>query len=427
MSSLRLGALATVVAVVLSGCDGGGGPAPEAAPLEVMGVWSGVEEERFRLVLDEFERRSGARVTYTSAGRGGVAGALAARRAEGRAPDVAFLPQPGLLRSLAADGALVELGGPALMTVEANHGDVWRRLSSVDGRLYGVPFKAANKSLLWYDVAAFQRAGVVPPATLAGLGRVAAGFASQGLPAFAVAGADGWTLTDWFENLYLRTAGAERYDLLAEHRLAWTDPSVLEALGLLVDLLRPELVAGGADGALATGFDESIEVAFGAPGGAAMVMEGDFVASVVAARTGAEVGVDVDAFPFPPRDGTGRGVVGGGDIAVLMRPSAVGAALMEYLATPAAAVPWASRGGFISPNLNLDLSVYPDELTRRLARAVLDAGDLFRFDLSDLTPAAFGGTERQGMRGILQDLLVTRDVPAAAAALEAAARDAYGR
>ena len=50
------------------------------------------------------------------------------------------------------------------------------------------------------------------------------------------------------------------------------------------------------------------------------------------------------------------------------------------------------RGGFVSPNEDVDLAVYPDPVTRRIARSVLEAGDGLRFDLSDRTPVDFGGT-----------------------------------
>ena len=60
-----------------------------------------------------------------------------------------------------------------------------------------------------------------------------------------------------------------------------------------------------------------------------------------------------------------------------------------------------------------------------MARGLLDAGDEFRFDLSDLQPAVFGGSETSGMRKLLRDFLTTRDVEGTAAALEAAATAAY--
>ena len=62
------------------------------------------------------------------------------------------------------------------------------------------------------------------------------------------------------------------------------------------------------------------------------------------------------------------------------------------------------RGGFSSPNKNVDASVYPDEITRTTASALADA-ETFRFDLSDLQPAAFGGTAGQGLCKVFQDFL----------------------
>ena len=110
---------------------------------------------------------------------------------------------------------------------------------------------------------------------------------------------------------------------------------------------------------------------------------------------------------------------------MMMRRSPAAEAFLQYLATPQAAAVWAAYGGFVSPNLNVDLSVYPDPISRTIARSLVEAGDNFRFDLSDLQPVAFGGIEGRGMRGRLQRFLVTGDVDATAAALEADATAAY--
>jgi hypothetical protein len=157
-----------------------------------------------------------------------------------------------------------------------------------------------------------------------------------------------------------------------------------------------------------------------------MVMEGDFVPGVVAGATEAEVGVDVDVFAFPGRTTGDRFVVGGGDAAVLMRASAAGQALLRYLASSDAAAIWARRGGSISPNETLDLATYPDPTTRRIARSLLEAGDGFRFDLSDLQPAELGGTTGAGMWGELSAFLADpTDVEGTMARLEAAATAAW--
>ncbi len=422
-----------VLAVACSAAACSAGPGPAASPgqglrgsrLEVAAVWSGVEQQRFELVLQAFTRQTGVSVTYTSTGYS-VPAFLAARLAQGRPPDVAFLPQPGLLDRYAAEHLLVPLDNIAGAVVASNYSPAWRDLGSVGGTLYGVWFKAADKSLIWYNENVFEREGVAPPGTVDGLAALARRLANSGTPAFAVGGRDGWTLADWFSNLYLRLAGPGRYDLLAAHKIGWTDPSVKATLRLLARVLDPHVIAGGPKAALATGYTGSVRQVFAAPPAAAMVFEGDFVAGIISGQTRAGLGIDAGVFPFPAIGRPGPAVVAGGDAAVLMRRSAAGDALIRYLASPQAAAIWAGAGGFVSPNINLALSAYPDEISRSIAASVLEAGDSFRFSLSDLTPAGFGGTEGQGMRKILQQFLSGRDVNVTAARLDQAARKAYG-
>jgi alpha-glucoside transport system substrate-binding protein len=281
--------------------------------------------------------------------------------------------------------------------------------------------------LIWYNEDVFERAGLVPPASIGALVLLEHRLARLGVSAFAVGGADGWTLADWFSNIYLRLAGPARYDLLAAHRIAWTDSSVTAALRLLARVLRPGFIAGGERGALRTSYAESVQETFAPRPAAAMVFEGDFVAGIISGQTRAQLGVDADAFSFPAAGRSAPMLVAGGDAAVLMRRSAAGDALIRFLASPQAAAVWAARGGFVSPNINLGLSAYPGGLNRSIARSLLEAAGNFRFSLSDLTPAGFGGTEGQGMRGILQQFLARRDVSTTAARLEQAARQAYRR
>jgi len=305
---------------------------------------------------------------------------------------------------------------------------VWQHLATVGGRLYGVWFKAADKSLMWYSVGDFERAGVVPPDNLEGLLHVASVLRARGIVPFSVGGADAWTLTDWFENLYLRLAGPTRYEQLTYHRLPWTDASVTRTFRVMRSLLRPRFLLGGTHGTLRTTFIASVERAFGIRRrGAAMLCEGDFVASVVTAGTRAAIGSDVDAFPFPVSYRGLPEVVGGGDVAVQLHRTAAVAALMRYLASPAAAAVWAADGGFISPNRDLDLSVYPDALSRSFARSVIEAGDGFSFDMSDLQPGTFGSDVHTGIEGGLRRLLTTGNVAGVQRRLEAEAEAAFGR
>jgi ABC-type glycerol-3-phosphate transport system substrate-binding protein len=427
---VRVSAVCALTLPCLGACAGGddGSSDLSGTSVEVVAVWRDAEAAAFEDVLASFEDRTGAAVEFTSTEGEDIGAVLDARIARGDAPEVAILPQPGLLERYARAGTIDPLDETLAGQVRERYSSQWRQLATVDDELYGVWFKAANKSLVWYSIGAFERAGVVPPDDLDRLEDTAATLAAAGTPPFAVAAApaDAWVLTDWFENLYLRVAGPERYDALAGHRLPWTDPTVLATLELLAPLVEPSFLAGGPAGALATRLPEAAGEVFSPAPAAAMVIEGDFVPGVVAGTTEAELGVDVDVFPFPERQPGGRFVVGGGDVAVSMQRSEAGAELMRFLASAEAGEIWAARGGFLSPNEDVDLTVYPDDITRDIARALLEAGDGFRFDLSDLQPVEFGGTTDAGMWAVLRDFLADpSDAAGAAARLEAAAVAAW--
>ena len=103
-----------------------------------------------------------------------------------------------------------------------------------------------------------------------------------GITPVAVGGADGWTLSDWFENVYLRTAGPEKYDQLTNHEIPWTDQSVKDALATMGELIGvSDFVARGSSGAGQVGFGDSVKLVFSDAPEAAIVYEGDFVAGVI--------------------------------------------------------------------------------------------------------------------------------------------------
>ena len=64
----------------------------------------------------------------------------------------------------------------------SNYSPVWRQPRPRSaGRLYGVWFKAADKSLIWYNEDVFERAGVAPPASIDGLVLLAHRLARSGI------------------------------------------------------------------------------------------------------------------------------------------------------------------------------------------------------------------------------------------------------
>jgi ABC-type glycerol-3-phosphate transport system substrate-binding protein len=440
---LLLGLVLMLVPLAVTGCggdddDGGGGAADTSAAdggdgggavsgsVSVMAVWTGAEQDSFQAVIDGFtEQYPDVDVSYAAAGDQ-LPTQLSTAVEGGNPPDVAMLPQPGLMTDFAGQGALQPLDFAAT-DIEDNFGESVVDLGTVDGTLYGFIFKAANKSLVWYNVGAYSDAGVEPAEDWDTWIADGDTLLASGVPAYSIGGADGWTLTDLFENIYLRSAGPDTYDQLATHEIPWTDQSVKDALGLMADIVgNSDNMAGGTQGALQTDFPTSVTQVFADPPEAAQVMEGDFVSGVITDSTDAQPGEGFDVFAFPPIGDSGTVVVGGGDTAVMFNDSPASEAFIEYLTTPEAAQIWAERGGFISLNKNLDPSVFPDEITAAIASAPIEA-DAFRFDLSDLQPAEFGGTVGQGLFKDFQDFLANpSDIDGVTQQMEDDAAAAYG-
>jgi len=434
-------ALLAGVALIAAGCgddddDGGstgtatsGGatqaeePSDVSGSVSMVGIWTGDEQKSFQAVLDGFkERYPDVTVNYNPAGDN-TPTVLSTAVEGGNPPDLATIAQPGLIRQFVDQGALQPLTF-AKEEIEANFPQDIVDLGTIDGELYSFVFKAANKSTVWFNTKAFEDAGVEAPQTWDELTSAAETIKASGLPAYSIAGADGWTLTDLFENIYLRQAGPEKYDQLTNHEIEWTDQSVKDALTTMADVIGDsDNIVGGTSGALETDFPTSVTNVLSESPKGAMVIEGDFVPGVV--TTDLEPGTDYDVFAFPSIDGSGPTVVGGGDSVVMFKDSPAGQALVEYLASPEAAEIWASRGGFSSANTQLSPDAYSDDLTRTTATAIAEA-ETFRFDMSDLAPAAFGGTPGQGEWKILQDFLADpTKVDQTAQKLERSAARAY--
>jgi ABC-type glycerol-3-phosphate transport system substrate-binding protein len=434
---LKLPGLAAALALALAalaGCGGGGGGSSTSSKntsvsgsVSVVGVWTGDEQKSFQAVISQFNKTyPNVKVKYTSAGDN-VPTVVSTAVEGGNPPDIATIAQPGLIKEFQAKGAVKPIDY-VKSELTANYAPDLVKLGQINGKLYSFVFKGANKSTVWYNVSAFKTAGVSAPKSWSDFLTAAKTLKASGVPAYSGGGAAGWTLTDLFENIYLRQAGPAKYDQLTNHTIKWTDPSVTTALRTMARVIgdTPNVV-GGSSGALLTDFPTSVENVFQNPPKGAMVIEGDFVPGVVTSKTKLKAGTGYEVFPFPVIGSSTGDVVGGGDSITTFRDTPAIRAFVKFLATPEAARTWAQRGGFSSPNKQVPEGAYPDATTRTVATQLANAKTL-RFDMSDLAPASFGGTPGQGEWKILQDFLSNpKDVNGTAAKLESAAAKAYAK
>jgi alpha-glucoside transport system substrate-binding protein len=420
-----------LLAFVAAGCggdddngNGAQGSEDVSGDVSIMAIWGGAEQESFQAVIDGFqELYPNVNVTYTSGGDN-LAPLLSSAVEGGNPPDIAAVGQPGLMAQFAEQGAIQPIDDLRDAIVD-NFGESVADVGAVDGTQYGVMFKGANKATVWYNVAAFEEAGVEPPETWDELVEVSETLKAAGITPFSVGVDVGWPITDLFENVYIRTAGPEMYDQLVNHEIPWTDESVTEALTVMQDIFgEPSNLAGGTETTLETDMPTSVSKVFSENPEAAMVIIGDFAPGVVSDNP-LEPETGYNVFTFPSIEGSGPAVVGGGDIFVQFRDTPAADAFLEYLTTAEAAEIWAERGGFSSPNKNLDTGVYPDEITRTTAGGLAEA-ETFRFDGSDLMPSALGGTPGQGFwKGMTDFVANPSNLDAVQQQLESAANQAY--
>jgi alpha-glucoside transport system substrate-binding protein len=433
---LALVAVAAVVA--LAGCgssdnksSSGTGSKTTAAKTDVKGsisitgIWVAQEQKNFQRVIDAFNKQyPSVKVKYNPAGDN-TPTVLSTALAGGRPPDLASVGQPGLVAQFQKQGKLKDIEF-ARADIEKNYQPDFVKLGEIGGKLYTFIPKGANKSTVWYNVEAFKNAGVTPPKTWDDFLTAAKTIKASGVPAYSLGAGDGWTNTDLFENIYIRQAGPDKYDQLSKHQIKWTDPSVKAALTEMAKIYKDKSnIVGGVSGALQTDFPTSVSKVFVNPPKAAMEIEGDFVPGVVAGKTTLKAGTGYNVFDFPSVADSKASVVGGGDSLIMFKDSPAAEAFVKFMASPEAGKVWVKNGGVSSPNKNVPATAYPDPITRATATKLAQAST-FRFDMSDLAPASFGGTAGQGEWKILQDFMSNpSDVNGTASKLEAAAAKAF--
>jgi len=389
----------------------------------VLGVWGGNEFEAFSEAVAPFTEETGIGMAFETS-REQVT-VLVTRVEAGNPPDIAILPQPGTLVDLAKMGALVPIDTFIDMDqLKKNYSQSWIDLGSYNGRLYGVWIKGALKSLVWYNPKAFAAKGYKVPTTWDEMIALSDQIVADGGVPWCLGlesgAASGWPGTDWIEDIMLRTAGPEVYDKWVKHEIPWTDPAVKTAFEYFGQIaLNKDYCWGGPTGVMSTFFGDSPAPLFDSPPGCYMHRQASFITSFFPEGVTEE---DYAVFPFPPIDPQwGTPALGAGDVVVMLRDTPEARAFMQYLATAKPHEIWAARGGFISPHRGVNLDVYPDDITRKQAE-VLAGAEVFRFDGSDLMPAAVGaGTFWTGV----MDYVGGEDLDTVLEAIEASAVDAY--
>ncbi|WBB98338.1 ABC transporter substrate-binding protein [Solwaraspora sp. WMMA2080] len=351
----------------------------------------------------EFVDCTGIDIRYE--GSGEFEAQLQVRVDGGNPPDIAFIPQPGLLGRFAEAGQLQAASDETKAMAEANYSEDWLAYGTVDGTFYGAPLGSNVKSFVWYSPSMFADNGWTVPETWDDLITLSDEVAATGTKPWCVGvesgDATGWPATDWIEDIMLRTQTPEVYDQWTTHDIPFNDPRVAEAVNQAGSILKNEEYVnggfGGVDSITATSFQDA-----GTPildGDCALHRQASFYANQWPEGTEVAEDGDVFAFYFPTNDpSAGQPVLGGGEFTVAFADRPEVQAVQTYLASPEYANSRASLGNWVSANSGLDIANVENPIDRLSVEILQDENTTFRFDGSDLMPAAVGaGTFWRGM------------------------------
>lgn len=354
------------------------------------------ETEMYQATLKHFEDCTGAKVTFE--GTNEFEAQLKVREKAGNPPDIALIPQPGLLANQVATGSVKKAPAAVEANIDKNWAPSFKEYGSVDGTFYAAPNSTNFKSLVWYSPSMFADNGWTVPTTWAELMTLTQTIADSGkvdkpwCAGIESGAATGWPATDWLEDVMLRTAGADAYDQWVSHDIPFNDAKVATALDEVGKILKADDYVNGGLGDVksvaSTRFQDG-----GLPildGQCAMHRQASFYGAQFPEGTTIAEDGDVWAFYLPGPDANTKPVLIAGEFvtAYADRPEVV--ALQTWMSTDDYANTLAKNStGIASANLGADPNNFTG-LTKTLVEVLQDPSATARFDGSDMMPAAVG-------------------------------------
>lgn len=389
--------------------------------VSVVGSWSGAEQDSFLAMVAPWEKQTGAKVKYT--GSRDLAAQLSTGVASGNLPDLAGLPGPGQMQSFYDKGALKKLDFVDFDKYSSSTPPGFADLGKgKDGKLIGIFTKAAVKGLIFYNTKGAYKPGT--PKSWDELNTSARAAAKAPTKQWCIGlesgPASGWPATDWIEDIALRQAGPDVYDKWVKGEQKWTSPEIKKAFQTFGDAVNN--ASGGSKYVTSTAFGKAANPMFKTPQGCLLHHQASFITDFFKNEGGAKDG-DFDFVPFPDINPQYSGAVtGGGDLFGMFNDTPQARSLIQYLLTPEAQAIWVKRGGFISGNKNVPVADYPDATSKKSA-SILQSAKTFRFDASDLMPAAMSDAFNKAMVAFAAD---QSKLDSILTNLDKTQKDAYG-
>jgi len=385
---------ALVAASALAGCGGGGDSGKDDKSVT---IWSSMDppvKEALEKSLTTKAKAEGITIKWSTVEN--INQTIMQKIQANDTPDIAFIPQPGVVADV------VERGDPTPLDDVVDMDALKKSMTpgtleagTVDGKLYGLLTSMNVKSLVMYPKKAWAKAGYEPPKTIDELNTLTEKIKSDGNTPWCMGiedgAATGWAATDWFEDLVMRYGGPEEYKKWVKNETKFDSDVVKEAAGEFEKLMFTDgNVLGGRKAIASTNFGTAGNPMFDPDPGCWMYKQGTFITGFFPKKIVANIDDEVGVFGFPPvEEGGENPVLGGGDSAMMLDDSKSTETVMKMLAETDLGNEAAGSSSFISPHKDFDVANYQNEVTRSSAQVAYDSTE-FLFDGSDQMPGEVG-------------------------------------
>jgi alpha-glucoside transport system substrate-binding protein len=369
--------------------------------------WTGGEATGFANAIADFQTATGITVQVDSIGSSHET-VLKTRVEGGSPPDMSQIAQPTAVLAYAAENKLIDIASFMDSTKLKAEFPTTIGLTTQGDKIWSIPTKADVKSMIWYPVKAFAAKGYAVPKTWDELVALSDKIVADGSHPFCVSAggpgtATGWELTDWVEEVLMKTNDPQVYNDWISHKITFEDPKIKAAFDKVGSLLfKTGYVDGGGsqivNNDLKTVMDpmfngdtatpgcwmQKIPVWYGPDffpdrrtnGGDSKYVIGD--------------NGDIGIFPFPTIDPTFKGAEGSADSFMVFADRPEVRAFAEFLATPEGLEGWIKTVGVLSPNVKVPPEWYAGNYKLKVANDIASNATSINFDASDLMPPAVG-------------------------------------
>jgi alpha-glucoside transport system substrate-binding protein len=376
--------------------------------VDIQTQWTGGEATGFANAIADFQTATGIVIQVDSIGSSHET-VLKTRVEGGQPPDMSQIAQPTAVLAYAGENKLVDISSfMDAAKLKADFPSTIGLTTTTDGKIWSIPTKADSKSMIWYPVKAFAAAGYAVPKTWDELVALSDKIVAAGSHPFCVSAggpgtATGWELTDWVEEVVLKTQPLSVYNDWISHKITFEDPRIKAAFDKVGSLLfKTGYVDGGGSQIVSNDLKTVMDPMFNGdtatPGCWMQKIPTWYGPDFFPDRrtnggdskyTIGDAG-DIGIFPFPTIDGTDNNAEGSADSFMVFTNRPEVRAFAEFLATPEGLEGWIKSVGVNSPNVNVPAAWYAGNYKLKVANDVLANATGVGFDASDLMPPAVG-------------------------------------